>query len=380
MMINCCLLHITFWAIHSSISAFIAAISVLLSVFEHVSALLFELVSDFYGVPPRASFPTEKCAILILGAHEGVGRNAALSFSELGYTVFALCPNRQDESGPPLTSARSRDVASLLYIWHNRKERSRSIPWGLVAPMQLNLWSRSQREAVHETVRAHCTAYGLHLVALVISPHSKSLHGPTPLFENALDSTERSDVPSGNHADEDTWRTTVLDEVTEPAIMACDYKSLLAEASGRVIILSNFSERSPLAFLSLITRTAAAETLAEMLESEGIRVSSIHFGPLAQYSTRCSPESHSIKRHFSRPFDWQGSFKVLTQKISRQLIVQDNLLLTVLHRIVQSRHPKFTYTVGVYPVLRLVLGSTPISARIAVKSLMRWAKSLERVA
>lgn len=130
----------------------------------------------------------------------------------------------------------------LLYIWHNRKERSRSIPWGLVAPMQLNLWSRSQREAVHETVRAHCTAYGLHLVALVISPHSKSLHGPSPLFENALDSTERSDVPSGNHADEDTWRTTVLDEVTEPAIMACDYKSLLAEASGRVIILSNFSE------------------------------------------------------------------------------------------------------------------------------------------
>lgn len=131
---------------------------------------------------------------------------------------------------------------------------------------------------------------------------------------------------------------------------------------------------SPLAFLSLITRTAAAETLAEMLESEGIRVSSIHFGPLAQYSTRCSPESHSIKRYveaflprlslqsvaytatgISRdllvhapgynylissndlPKDWQGSFKVLTQKISRQLIVQDNLLLTVLHRIVQSR-------------------------------------------
>jgi hypothetical protein len=133
MMINCCLLHITFWAIHSSISAFIAAISVLLSVFEHVSALLFELVSDFYGVPPRASFPTEKCAILILGAHEGppiqlllpreltnhpgVGRNAALSFSELGYTVFALCPNRQDESGPPLTSARSRDVASVRSVF-----------------------------------------------------------------------------------------------------------------------------------------------------------------------------------------------------------------------------------------------------------------------
>ena len=71
MMINCCLLRITFWVIHSSISAFIAAISVLLSVLEHFSALLFELASDLYGVSPRASFPTEKSAILILGAHEG---------------------------------------------------------------------------------------------------------------------------------------------------------------------------------------------------------------------------------------------------------------------------------------------------------------------
>jgi hypothetical protein len=74
MMINWLLfwfLHTSFWAIQWPISAFITAISVLLSVFEHISQLLFELASDFYGVPPRASFPTEKCAVLILGAHEG---------------------------------------------------------------------------------------------------------------------------------------------------------------------------------------------------------------------------------------------------------------------------------------------------------------------
>ena len=74
MMINWllfCLLHISFWAIQWPISAFIAAISVLLSAFEDISTLLFEFASDFYGVPPRASFPTEKCAVLILGAHEG---------------------------------------------------------------------------------------------------------------------------------------------------------------------------------------------------------------------------------------------------------------------------------------------------------------------
>jgi hypothetical protein len=37
------------------------------------------------------------------------------------------------------------------------------------------------------------------------------------------------------------------------------------------------------------------------------------------------------------PKDWQGAFNVLKQKISRQLIVQDDLLLTVLRRVVQSR-------------------------------------------
>jgi hypothetical protein len=91
------------------------------------------------------------------------------------------------------------------------------------------------------------------------------------------------------------------------------------------------------------------------------------------------------------PKDWQGAFYVLKQKISRQLIVQDDLLLTVLRRVVQSRcvfstmighltiissprHPKFTYTIGVYPVLRLALSSAPVSLRIAVERLMRWAK------
>ena len=58
----------------------------------------------------------------------------------------------------------------------------------------------------------------------------------------ALDVTEDSDVASEGHIDEDAWRIGVLDEVIEPVLMAYDYKTLLAEASGRVIILSNFAE------------------------------------------------------------------------------------------------------------------------------------------
>ncbi|KAI0302068.1 hypothetical protein BC826DRAFT_966114 [Russula brevipes] len=384
-------LHGAFSAVHLSMSACLAAISVLLSAFEDISSILFELASDLYGVPPRASFPTEKCAILILGAQEGVGRNAALSFSQMGYTVFALCPNRQERSG------RSRDVASrlisppktpshlkLLYTWHNRKERSRSIPWGLVAPMQLNLWSRSQREAVHQTVRAHCNTYDLHLVALVISHDSKSPRSTTLSFLNTSDTTERTDVTPDSDIDENAWRISVLDEVIEPVLMACDYKTLLAEASGRVIILSNSAKGSPLASLTLTSRKAAAESLAVVLESHGIRVSSIYFGPLAQDSTGLSPERPSVRSSIissnDLPKDWQESLNALKQKISKKLTVQENLLLTVLRHVVQSRHPKFTYIIGVHPVIRLALGLAPVSARIAVKSLMRWAVSSEREA
>lgn len=97
------------------------------------------------------------------------------------------------------------------------------------------------------------------------------------------------------------------------------------------------------------------------------------------------------------PKDWQGALNELRQKISRRLVVQDNLLFTVLRRIVQSRcvfftviqhlatiaspsHPKFNYTIGVYPVLRLALSSAPISARIALKVLLRGANVVKRVA
>ena len=109
--------------------------------------------------------------------------------------------------------------------------------------MQLNLWSRSQREAVHETVRAHCITYDLHLVALVISHDCKPLRGTSTSFLSALDVTDRSDVAPESHIDEDAWRISVVDQVTEPVILASDYKALLSEASGRVIILSNFADR-----------------------------------------------------------------------------------------------------------------------------------------
>jgi hypothetical protein len=51
---------------------------------------------------------------------------------------------------------------------------------------------------------------------------------------------------------------------------------------------------SPLSFMSLASRTAAAESLGELLEFQGIRVSSIYFGPLARCSSESSPEREHI--------------------------------------------------------------------------------------
>ena len=45
-----------------------------------------------------------------------MGRDAALQFSELGYTVFALCPNRQDDAGHLASPGGSGSVASVRVL------------------------------------------------------------------------------------------------------------------------------------------------------------------------------------------------------------------------------------------------------------------------
>jgi hypothetical protein len=63
--------YITFSVVELTIFTLVAGITALLSLFDDISSVLFELASDSSGVPPRSSFPTEKCAVLILGAQEG---------------------------------------------------------------------------------------------------------------------------------------------------------------------------------------------------------------------------------------------------------------------------------------------------------------------
>jgi hypothetical protein len=76
-----------------------------------LETLTIEILSVFSGRPSRI-FGVEDSAVLILNAEDGtcmsstcgyyiffivvgVGRSTALKYSELGYTVFALCPDHQ---------------------------------------------------------------------------------------------------------------------------------------------------------------------------------------------------------------------------------------------------------------------------------------------
>jgi hypothetical protein len=74
------IIHLSFSVLQLSFSAVLAGASHLLSSFDDISSILFETLSDFSRLPPRASFPTEKCAILILGAQEGAFFTPPINF------------------------------------------------------------------------------------------------------------------------------------------------------------------------------------------------------------------------------------------------------------------------------------------------------------
>ncbi|SRR6266404_1823990 len=63
--------YLTFFLVELTLFTFLTGIITILSLFEDISSFVFELASESSGVPPRSSFPTEKSAVLILGAQEG---------------------------------------------------------------------------------------------------------------------------------------------------------------------------------------------------------------------------------------------------------------------------------------------------------------------
>ena len=101
--------------------------AMLLELLEMLARITFETWCNVCGVWPSLIFPAQDSAVIIFNAEDGtcpkssvsshiftgvgIGRSTALKYSELGYTVFALCP-----SPAATTSRRSSNVSSASSI------------------------------------------------------------------------------------------------------------------------------------------------------------------------------------------------------------------------------------------------------------------------
>ena len=173
-----------------------------------------------------------------------IGRPAAFSFSQLGYTVFVLCPdkppaplvhadaganvssssvsaqiafmparplnpslrhNRCSPCGTLLLGVAQRTTvpcapphAQLIQEWHQRIKRSPGspgAPWGLVAPIVLDMSSRAQRTRAFETVDAYCSTHHLRLVAALVLPPPRSGGPDAGTYERPRPSPPRRVLP-----------------------------------------------------------------------------------------------------------------------------------------------------------------------------------------
>ncbi|KAI0050904.1 hypothetical protein FA95DRAFT_1555169 [Auriscalpium vulgare] len=379
------LLHL----IERAVCAFLDVLARSLSILDVASAWTFEVLCGGLGVQPCGTAKPEHGAVLVLGAQEGLGRSLALKFSEQGYTVFAFCPFRHEEAGRAADAHASGHVAppnmsSLLYMWHNRKERSRPLPWGLIAPMSLDVFSRSQRERAHETVKAYCDDHALALVALIVCPiPERSRNSPSKLF---LHSLIRKPLPAHQTYDvfEDTWRKCVLAGITEPTLVAYDYTGLLRKAFGRVIVVSSGSGVFDLSFPIQDARAAVVENLRDNLQPFGVHVSAVVTGPLAstQIETRGSKnESSQLEfclddRDMAAAINRMTKVQQINQRITDRLRVSEDRVVSVIQRAVESPHPQFSYYIGAQPIVRCIYMKMPIFMRTAIQHVLYRVASL----
>lgn len=94
--------------------------------------------------------------------------------------------------------------------------------------MSLDVWSASQRNRVRETIQAFCSEYDLHLVSLILC-------GTPGATQQSADFLLAHSVPVGKC---EAVCGASFRAIAEPIIMAEDYKKMLTEASGRILVVS----------------------------------------------------------------------------------------------------------------------------------------------
>lgn len=116
--------------------------AMLLELLEMLARTTFETWCNFFGVWPSLIFPAQNSAVIVFNAEGGecpkssmsshiftgvgIGRSTALKYSELGYTVFALCPspccetlvtaNRQSRSSNVSSASSIQYILSKLRL------------------------------------------------------------------------------------------------------------------------------------------------------------------------------------------------------------------------------------------------------------------------
>ncbi|KII88670.1 hypothetical protein PLICRDRAFT_41875 [Plicaturopsis crispa FD-325 SS-3] len=359
------------------------SLSILLSILGNLSSFLFRALCVVMRLRPCIVTDAQESAILVIGADHGIGKDITMKLSELGYTVFAICPDKHAANSVAFET--SSDVSSLLYSWHIQKGRFPNRPWGLVAPISLDISSKSHRQHAYETIKAYCSDHLLHLAALVVLP-------PTPddmpsrtasQRHAATSSTDLGLSESRNYlpvflAKDSAWKSLVTREVTEPVLLLRDYIKLLRKSAGRIIMVSGCSDSS-ITGIDLCSpmdeaRRSIARTMNFELEPFGIKVVSVVAGPLdfkrASFDLDrrnvCAKRTdveilHSIGRISERRRHWQSVFASLSGS--------EEEVFSVIKRILQSRYPRFEYIIGMHARLRCLLSAAPSSVQLLVHSL-----------
>ncbi|OJT14627.1 hypothetical protein TRAPUB_8873 [Trametes pubescens] len=249
-----------------------------LAVWQGLARTAHELLSRFLALPPCQVYPPRESAVVIVGGDDDVGRHLALTFSEQGCTVFALCPDHPAQASPAQSSREAAqdtsNVSELIQEWHKRIKRSgRSPRWGLLAPIVLDMNSGAQRAHAVETVDAYCATHNLHLVAVIVLPSSAPAPPrpePQPL--------------AGGAADVAAWADVVRRCLVAPIAVVHGYSKLLAAASGRVVLVLASGDQLGMHSAHLHALESAAQFLRREWGLLGIRVATVSAGPFAPAS------------------------------------------------------------------------------------------------
>ncbi|CAL1704996.1 unnamed protein product [Somion occarium] len=317
---------------------------------------LFHFISSRFMLSPSSVFEPRDSAVVIVGGQHELGRTIALHLSELGYTIFSLSSSHQHPTSDHGPQSSSLSTANLVYEWHKKKERSPSMPWGVIAPIVLDTQSGPERYRAAETVQAYCMNNSLHLSAVVFlatDDLSVSLNDDTC---QTISPYASKSPWNSNRAQASIWADAAAQTFKDPIIITQDYVEMLAEAAGRVILVvpSILSGLSPYQETSPVVTSYLRRHLAPF----GVRISSLvadrreppenNATPAPRRSqAKTSPSYSYSEEHTLSPYLIRR-LGMRVYKAIRKCAVSQELIAGSLERIISSRYPKHHYAIGMY--------------------------------